>query len=131
MELAKTMFADVFHNMIAQLLYSFPLEHKTEGGQLFWSGPKRPPTPIVFDGEDPTHLDFVIAASNIFANIFGLKYNLDREYIKAVASKIVLPEFKPKRAVIKENDKDTKEEKVEDDETVIETLAGELRSKWQ
>jgi len=37
------MFQDVFHNNIASLLHAFPLDHKTEQGQPFWSGPKRAP----------------------------------------------------------------------------------------
>lgn len=28
-ELAKNMFQDIFYNQIAQLLHSFPLDHKT------------------------------------------------------------------------------------------------------
>lgn len=32
-----------YDHAIAQLLYNFPLDHKNSDGNLFWSGPKRPP----------------------------------------------------------------------------------------
>lgn len=53
------MFEDIHSNQIKQLLYAFPLDHKTESGQPFWSGPKRPPVAINFNAEDPTHIEFV------------------------------------------------------------------------
>lgn len=125
-ELARHMFQDIFYNQISQLLHSFPLDHKTESGQPFWSGPKRPPIPIKFDTNDEIHLDFIQSAANIFAFIFGLPYCNDREYIKKAVNSIHVEEFVPKKASIKVDDKDKTEEKVEDDEFVIESLSKEL-----
>ena len=51
-ELARNMFEDIHRNQILSLLNAFPLDHKTENGGLFWSGPKRPPTALVFDPND-------------------------------------------------------------------------------
>ena len=45
---------------IAQLIHTFPLDMVTASGAPFWSGPKRPPTPLRFDTSDPLHLDFVV-----------------------------------------------------------------------
>merc|ERR1719502_1452703 len=50
---ARLRFEELFHNSIAQLLYNFPLDMTTSGGTPFWSGPKRPPTPLNFDAQDP------------------------------------------------------------------------------
>ena len=36
----------------------------TNSGAPFWSGPKRAPTPLDFDINNPTHLNFVIAADD-------------------------------------------------------------------
>ncbi|KAL4461677.1 hypothetical protein ABPG72_016686 [Tetrahymena utriculariae] len=125
-ELARHMFQDIFYNQISQLLYSFPLDHKTESGQPFWSGPKRPPIPIKFDTNDDIHVDFIQSAANVFAFIFGLPYCHDREYVKKAANSVHVEEFVPKKASIKVDDKDKTEEKVEDDEIVTENLTKEL-----
>lgn len=125
-ELARHMFQDIFFNQIAQLIHAFPIDHKTESGQPFWSGPKRPPVPIKYDAEDETHLEFVQAGANIFAFIFNLPYNTDKQYIKKVSNSVVVEEFVPKKATIKVDEKDKTEEKAEDDETVIENLSRDL-----
>lgn len=49
---AMYQFQDKFHNEIAQLLYSLPKDHVTNDGQLFWSGPKRAPDPLVFSADE-------------------------------------------------------------------------------
>jgi ubiquitin-activating enzyme E1 len=56
-------------NEIQELLISFPPHTKTSTGQDFWSGPKRRPTALSFDVENPLHLDFVIAAANLYAEV--------------------------------------------------------------
>ncbi|KAJ3070096.1 hypothetical protein HDU98_006858 [Podochytrium sp. JEL0797] len=96
---ARFKFQDYFHNQIAQLLFNFPVDAVTSTGTPFWSGPKRAPTALVFDVEDPIHLDFVIAAANLYAFNFGLKGERDPKYFKAVLATIVVPEFQPKSGV--------------------------------
>lgn len=64
---AVLLYQDLFYNQIAQLLYSFPLDHRTSEGTLFWTAPKRPPTPLPFDVKNSAAVDFVYAASNLFA----------------------------------------------------------------
>merc|ERR1719161_2978971 len=86
-------FQDKYHDQVAQLLHTFPLDHVTSEGTLFWSGPKRPPAAIKFDPEDPLHLDFVVAASR------------DREAIKKMANDVRPPEFRPKEMSIKVDDR--------------------------
>lgn len=98
--LARDIFQDIFYNMIAQLLHNFPPEHKTEAGTLFWSGPKRLPAPITFDANDETHLNFIFAASNLFAYTFGLPEIKDRKFVADVASKLNPKKFEPKKGKI-------------------------------
>mmetsp|Transcript_12121 Transcript_12121/g.10436 ORF Transcript_12121/g.10436 Transcript_12121/m.10436 type:complete len:296 (+) Transcript_12121:1580-2467(+) len=121
-KLARDLFQDTFHNMIAQLLYTFPPEHKTESGQLFWSGLKRLPKTLNFDPEDETHVNFIFSTANLFAYIFNLEALKDKSKVAKEASDIQYQPFKPKNVVIKESDKDTKEEKAEDDETRVAEL---------
>lgn len=119
--------------MIAQLLYSFPLDHKTESGQYFWSGPKRPPQVIEYNPKDPVCLGFVVAATNIFAYSFGLDYCHDQERIKELSVKVPVPKFEVKKIKIKdENDQNNNqpEEKTEDDEAIIEKLANKLKGSY-
>lgn len=49
---ARIQFEDLFNNSIRQLLYNFPKDSVTSTGAMFWSGPKRAPTPITYDGEN-------------------------------------------------------------------------------
>jgi len=107
-------FQEKFHDSIAQLLHTFPIDHKTSEGALFWSGPKRPPAPIMFDANDPLHLDFVLYAANL-----GIPALRDTNQVKAMASKAKVTPFTPKEVKIKVDDKDqTKEGSVDDDEAV-------------
>lgn len=58
-KMGRLLFEDYHNNQIAQLLYAYPLDHKTTEGLPFWSGPKRPPTVENFNCNDPIHLELV------------------------------------------------------------------------
>ena len=77
-----------FHDSIAQLLYTFPLDHVTGEGTKFWSGPKRPPKPLSFDASDSLHMDFVTAAANLYAASLGLKQQRDRAELSRMATAV-------------------------------------------
>lgn len=95
-EYAVFEFQEKFHDSIVQLLYTFPLEHVTAEGTKFWSGPKRPPAPIKFDANDDLHLDFVVAAANLYAATLKAPENRDRAMLKSLAAKVKIEDFKPK-----------------------------------
>jgi ubiquitin-activating enzyme E1 len=67
--LALNYFKEYFQTQIQHLLDDFPADTKSSGGQYFWAYPKRLPTALAFDKENPLHLDFVIAAANVFAEV--------------------------------------------------------------
>lgn len=46
---ARLQFEKFFNHDVKQLLHVYPLDAKTKEGAPFWSLPKRPPTPVVFD----------------------------------------------------------------------------------
>jgi ubiquitin-activating enzyme E1 len=98
-EWARLKFEEYYNNNIQQLLFNFPNDSVTSAGQLFWSGPKRAPQPIVFDPNNPIHLDFIVFASNLHAFNYGLKGETDREYFVRELQNIKVPEFKPKQGV--------------------------------
>ena len=106
--LAVKEFTTRFDHSIAQLIHTFPLDHRTTEGNLFWSGPKRPPTPIRFDANDETHLSFVLSAANLFASVVGVRERVDdKKLVASIASKITVEPFVPKEMKIKADDKDT------------------------
>ena len=93
---ARNQFEIQYNNTIQQLLYNFPRGSKTSTGQLFWSGPKRAPTPLKFDSSNPTHLGFIIVAANLHAYNYGIRGpTADKEYYRKVVDNMIIPEFTP------------------------------------
>jgi ubiquitin-activating enzyme E1 len=108
---ARFKFEELFCNQIKQLLYNFPLDQVTTSGTPFWSGPKRPPTPIEFDVNDSVHLDFIMSVANSRAVSYGLKTNSDRAAIAQTVSAIHVPAFVPRDGVkIAASDAEIKDE---------------------
>jgi len=94
---ARLKFQEFFNNTIRQLLFNFPHDMITSTGGRFWSGPKRPPSPIEFDPLDPEHVSFIIAASNLRAVNYGLTGTTNPDQIKSILSNVVVPPFTPKK----------------------------------
>lgn len=84
-----------------QLLFNFPLDHVDSNGVHFWSGAKRPPTPIKFDAGNDLHLDFVVAGAFLRAYTLGLlesefkpsDYETQRSHIAKVAATVTPAPF--------------------------------------
>ena len=56
LELAVSIFQDVFNHQIKYLLGAFPVDHIIEETKKpFWSGLKRAPTPLELNLKDPIH----------------------------------------------------------------------------
>eukprot|EP01039_Chlorochromonas_danica_P005873 gene5873-6468_t len=92
---AREAFEDLFSNRIKQLLHNFPLDRLTSSGTPFWSGAKKPPTPLLFDASDPSHLDFIEAVANLRADVFRLPHCEDRSYLAEVARRTTVAPFQP------------------------------------
>ncbi|XP_033109531.1 ubiquitin-like modifier-activating enzyme 1 [Anneissia japonica] len=88
-----------YHNQIAQLLYNFPADQVTTSGAPFWSGPKRCPHPLNFDFDNEMHMDYVCAAANLKAEVYGIKGSRDRAFIRSIMETITIPAFTPKSGV--------------------------------
>jgi ubiquitin-activating enzyme E1 len=103
---ARLKFETIFNNQIRQLLHNFPEDQVTSTGAKFWSGSKRCPRPLVFDLNDRcddakmrNHFDFIVAASNLRAKMFGLKGRTDEGYFVEVLQNVIVPDFSPKEGV--------------------------------
>lgn len=69
------MYTSGFSFLFTKLLKRFPADMVDKNGVPFWSGTKRAPHPIQFDSSNSTHLEFIITASNLRAQNYGLKGN--------------------------------------------------------
>lgn len=108
---ARSKFEEYFNNQIQQLLYNFPPDQTTSSGVPFWSGPKRCPKPLTFNPADPMHVDFVVAAANLRAQVFNLHGSHDSAAIAAMAASVTVPEFLPRAGVtIHANDSELQNE---------------------
>ena len=67
---ARIRFEEMFCNRIKQLLHNYPVDRMTSTGTLFWSGAKKPPSPIEFDITDSLHREFIVAVRT-----YGLTYD--------------------------------------------------------
>jgi ubiquitin-activating enzyme E1 len=104
---ARLQFEEKYSNSIRQLLYSLPKDAVTNTGQPFWSGPKRAPDPLIFDSNDPVHLDYIIAAANLHAFNYGLRGDTEPAIFRKIADSVIVPEFTPKSGVkVQINDSD-------------------------
>lgn len=99
LEWARKHWQEQYDNQIRQLLYNFPPDQTTSSGAPFWSGPKRCPHPLTFSLENFVHVDYVMAAANLKAYVYGIPQCRDRSKIIEMLSRIHVPEFVPKQGV--------------------------------
>lgn len=97
---ARMLFEKQYNNAIQQLLFTIPKDTKTskEGQEpvLFWSGPKRAPDPLKFNPDDPTHLTFLEAATNLHAFNYNInvKGKSKTDYLQALDA-MIIPDWAP------------------------------------
>lgn len=89
-----------YSDNIQQLLHSFPPHQLTSSGALFWSGSRRCPHPLSFDANNSLHLDYVMAAANLFAQMYGLTGSRDRAAVATVLQSLHIPRFTPKCSMV-------------------------------
>ncbi|CAM9515783.1 unnamed protein product [Ascophyllum nodosum] len=92
---ARLQFQERFHNEIAQLLHNFPVDSLTSSGNPFWSGAKRPPTPLDFDASDPLHMGFVKGAAVLRAINYSIASSKDDAAYLSALKDFSVPEFRP------------------------------------
>lgn len=90
-----------------QLTFTFPENATTSNGTPFWSAPKRFPRPLQFSVDDLSHLQFLMAASILRAETYGIPIP---DWVKSpvtladAVNKVIVPDFQPKENVKIETD---------------------------
>ena len=97
---ARNLWQDDYHNTIAQLLYNFPPDHTTTSGLPFWSGMKRCPHVVNFDVNDSVSTNYIYAAANLRAQLYGFQQVRDKEAVNKIAAEIMVEKFKPRSGVV-------------------------------
>ncbi|ORE00080.1 UBA1Y [Hepatospora eriocheir] len=70
--IALSLFNDYFTLAIEKLLKTFPPNHKTKEGLLFWSPPKKCPQVIQFDKNDNLHVHFVESTMKLYSEMYNV-----------------------------------------------------------
>ncbi|CAN6186275.1 unnamed protein product [Urochloa humidicola] len=128
---ARLRFEDYFSNRVKQLTFTFPEDASTSTGTPFWSAPKRFPRPLEFSATDSSHVHFIMSASILRAESFGIAipdWAKNTSKLAGAVSKVEVPEFKPKKGVnIVTDDKATNLSSASvDDVAVIDDLLSKL-----
>uniref|UniRef100_A0A671XJX4 E1 ubiquitin-activating enzyme n=1 Tax=Sparus aurata TaxID=8175 RepID=A0A671XJX4_SPAAU len=123
---ARRKWETLYNNDICQLLHCFPPEQVTATGLPFWSGSKRCPHPLTFDPNNSTHMEYVMAAANLYGQIYGINGTRDFASIRKILETVNVPSFTPKSSVkIHVTDKEMEEDK---EKARLEELKGKLAS---
>ncbi|CAN4113795.1 unnamed protein product [Withania somnifera] len=91
--------SNYFANRVKQLIFTFPEDAMTSSGARFWSAPKRFSHPLQFSSTDPSHLHFIIAASILRAETFGIPipdWVKHPKKLSEAVNNVIVPDFKPR-----------------------------------
>jgi len=103
-------FQGYFANNIMQLTKTYPKDLELKDGTAFWASPKRYPTALEFNPNDPIHVDFVLHAACLWATIFKIPIpsEIDRVWVGKVAQGVNVPKFNFKEGKKIETDPNAK-----------------------
>jgi len=99
-KIAKEIFETKFDHDIRDLISLFPADHKDSHGQPFWSGPKRCPSPIPFNADDPLHVSFILNCANLIAATIGIDPIRDEAQMAALAKSAPSKPYTAKTIVV-------------------------------
>ncbi|KAF7664666.1 hypothetical protein LDENG_00169960 [Lucifuga dentata] len=130
MSWARHKWETLYNNDIQQLLHCFPADQLSTSGLPFWSGSKRCPHPLTFDPNNSTHIEFVMAAANLYGQIYGVQGTRDHASIRKILEEIPVPSFTPKSSVkIHLTDEEMEEEKKKESSDAEKARLEELKDK--
>ncbi|XP_041130083.1 ubiquitin-like modifier-activating enzyme 1 [Polyodon spathula] len=126
---ARCHWESCYRNNIQQLLHCFPSDKVTSSGLPFWSGSKRCPHPLIFDPNNTTHMDYIVASANLYAQTYGIEGTRDRGEIARTLQAVSVPDFTPRSGIrIHTTDKEMQDDKEGVDNSKLEELEVKLAS---
>lgn len=107
---ARLLYHDYFNDSFQQLLHNIPLGKRNEDGSLFWSGAKKPPTPLVFDPKRPDDAHFIYHTATLLAKVYRIPtpLKISCEEAARLAAAVEVPEFVPKVTTFVTSEKEEK-----------------------
>uniref|UniRef100_A0A8D3DA32 Ubiquitin-activating enzyme E1 n=1 Tax=Scophthalmus maximus TaxID=52904 RepID=A0A8D3DA32_SCOMX len=118
-----------YNTDIRQLLHCFPPEQLTRTGLPFWSGLKRCPHPLTFDPNNTTHMEYVVAAANLYGQIYCIRGTRDAAAIRIILEKVRVSSFTPNSSMtIHVNDQELQESMEKEKKARLEMLKRALAS---
>ncbi|XP_053298455.1 ubiquitin-like modifier-activating enzyme 1 isoform X2 [Pleuronectes platessa] len=127
---ARCRWETLYNNDIKQLLHCFPPKQMTSTGLPFWSGSKRQPHPLTFDPSNKTHMEYVVAAANLYGHIYGIQGTRDRASIRTILEAVQIPSFTPSSSVkIHLTDTEMQESKENESDDAEKARLDELKRK--
>lgn len=98
--MARLLYHEFFTETFHQLLHNIPLNKRNEDGTYFWSGAKKPPTPLSFQPDRHDDAEFVFHTAVLLARTYGLPpLPLTRKEVAAKAAAVSIPAFIPRVVV--------------------------------
>ncbi|KAK0135917.1 Ubiquitin-like modifier-activating enzyme 1 [Merluccius polli] len=91
---ARCQWESLYRNEIQQLLHHFPPAQLTSSGLPFWSGTKRCPHPLTFDPHKDAHMQYIVAAANLYGTTYGIAGTRDCAAIRETLKNIIMPSCK-------------------------------------
>uniref|UniRef100_A0AAA9TD51 E1 ubiquitin-activating enzyme n=1 Tax=Bos taurus TaxID=9913 RepID=A0AAA9TD51_BOVIN len=104
-----------YNSHALQLLHCFPLDTRLKDGSLFWQSPKRPPSPLKFDLNEPLHFSFLLNAAKLYATIYCIPFteeDLSADTLLNILSEVKIQEFKPSDKVVQTDETARKPDQV-------------------
>jgi ubiquitin-activating enzyme E1 len=142
-QLALDYFYALFRDKLIDLITTYPKDARVIKDGVdkgpFWSEKKKFPSPATYDGENMSHVGFMLATTHLIAEMLGVwaPYGGDdptwladmrsKEWINGVVAGLTTPEYVPSVVVNEEDDGEKEEGKKEEGESPGETLGKLLK----
>ncbi|XP_074139392.1 ubiquitin-like modifier-activating enzyme 7 isoform X2 [Sminthopsis crassicaudata] len=128
---ARARWQHCFHDSITHLLQYFPPDKVNKEGVSFWSGTKLCPQPLEFDISRDAHLDYVLAAANLYAKTHKLPGSQDRDEVRVVLQDLPAPAFQRQaHGPVFANDQELNQASTNWDPTHLQELRSALE-RWR
>jgi ubiquitin-activating enzyme E1 len=102
---------------------------------MFWSGAKKPPSPLTFDINDSAHIEFITSVAFLRAKVYQISViseQKDLQYITHILSQVIVPEFRPVEGLkIAANDEELKEQSNNSSSSSASSSSSELERRCQ